>query len=229
MLEATWSTLWASDAATQQGKADFGVNGSKTTEFCSRHAREGMVNPGTKRIRVLCFHAREIASNGKKDNRRKSDFCSRHAENGMIHVRGKLCRHPGCTTRANFGVPESRRPEFCSRHAKDGMIDVCNTRCSHTGCTTQTKAELCARHASEGTIGFKRKKPKRFHMSVISSSVKQELRAGAAEHIAGSELSGPSGDGGEGSVKRARGYVRRVPGAEAAAMGLFFGLRKKGT
>ena len=142
----------------------------------------------------------------------------------MIHVRGKVCPIQIAPRERISGRKGVESPEFCSLHAKDGMVDVCNKRCSHTGCTKQTKAEFCARHASEGVIDAKRKKPKVYHMSVISGSVKQELRAGA-EPVSGLD---PSEDGGKGGGKRARAHARRTPGADAAAVGLFVGLRKKG-
>ena len=78
----------------------------------------------------------------------------------MIDLVSKSCSHPGCTTRARFGIVGSKKWDFCCKHAKGGVIDLVRKRCSHPGCTTRAgfgmvgskKAEFCSKHATPGMI-----------------------------------------------------------------------------
>lgn len=77
------------------------------------------------------------------------------------------CRHPGCTTHANFGVESSKKVEFCGRHAdRSSMINLRMRRCHHKGCTTfpyfgvegTKRVEFCAEHAKDGMVDVGRRK-----------------------------------------------------------------------
>lgn len=80
----------------------------------------------------------------------------------MVDVKSKMCMHPGCTTRASFGVRGTRNLEFCARHAAEGMVDVVSKRCATTGCRKRTfyavgdtkKGKFCRRHAQTGGTLF---------------------------------------------------------------------------
>ena len=99
----------------------FGVVGSKTAEFCSPHAKEGMMNV----VHQRCDHP----DCGKRplygvDGSKTAEFCSPHAKEGMVNVVSKRCGHPSCNKRPSFGVAGSKTAEFCSPHAKEGMVNV---------------------------------------------------------------------------------------------------------
>lgn len=71
----------------------YGDEGSKKAQFCSPHARPGMLNIVTKRCgRPACVKAARFGVQGSK----KPEFCTSHAMAGMIDLVGKRCGHQGC-------------------------------------------------------------------------------------------------------------------------------------
>lgn len=131
------------------------VAGGRKAEFCSKHARAGMVNVKHKPCGIEgCSITPNFGVSGSK----KAEFCSEHARAGMVDVRHKKCGKEGCSTRPHFGVLGSSRAEFCAEHARAGMVDVKNKKCGSAGCSKQPnfgvegsgKAEFCAQHAKAG-------------------------------------------------------------------------------
>ncbi|CAN0453276.1 unnamed protein product, partial [Ectocarpus fasciculatus] len=70
----------------------YGKRGTKKAEFCSQHARPGMIDLVSKR----CGHPGCIkhASHGNNGSKMR-EFCSQHAKPGMIDLVNKRCGHPG--------------------------------------------------------------------------------------------------------------------------------------
>ncbi|CAM9137846.1 unnamed protein product [Scytosiphon promiscuus] len=133
----------------------FGIDGSKKKEFCSPHAKEGMVNIHTRRCRKLgCMKSPGYGVAGT----RVALYCRRHAEGtDMVAVRKKTCADPECTKSAIFGAAGTKNGQYCSTHREAGMVDVVSKRCGHPGgCNTHAsygvagsgKPEFCSRHAA---------------------------------------------------------------------------------
>ncbi|CAN0041536.1 unnamed protein product [Pylaiella littoralis] len=98
----------------------YGVAGTKTAEFCSGHAKGGMVNVFKKKCTHRgCTKRPSYGVAGTKT----AEFCSEHTTDGMVDVCKKRCSQPGCTTLPRFGVSGGIRT-FCARHAEGGMVDV---------------------------------------------------------------------------------------------------------
>ena len=94
--------------------------GSKTVEFCSQHAKDGMVDVKSKR----CAHpsCTKHARYGVEGTNARV-FWSQHAREGMVDITSKRCAHPSCTKRRSYGV-EGTNAVFCSQHAEDGMVNA---------------------------------------------------------------------------------------------------------
>ncbi|CAM9760858.1 unnamed protein product [Ectocarpus fasciculatus] len=109
-------------------RPSYGKDDSKKAEFCSQHAKPGMIHV----FRKKCGHPDCIKhpSYGK-DGSKKAEFCSQHAKPGMMHVFRKKCGHPGCTKQSSYGKVGSKKAEFCSQHAQEDMVNVINKRCDH--------------------------------------------------------------------------------------------------
>ncbi|CAM9185563.1 unnamed protein product [Sphacelaria rigidula] len=136
----------------------FGVEGTKTAIFCSKHAVDGMVDVKSKR----CSQegCRTYPAYGWKGST-KAEYCARHADKGMINVKSKMCLNEDCRTQASHGwAGSSPRAEFCAKHAELGMTNVIRKPCLHESCSTQPshglkgtrKPLFCSKHASEGMI-----------------------------------------------------------------------------
>ncbi|CAM9586078.1 unnamed protein product, partial [Pylaiella littoralis] len=97
--------------------ARFGVLGTKTAEFCSGHAKDGMVNIMSERWnhRGCTKHAKVCVAGAKK-----AEFCSGRTKGEIVQVVNDGCAQPGCTTLPNFGVTGSTQT-FSVRHAGEGM------------------------------------------------------------------------------------------------------------
>ncbi len=109
-------------------RPSYGVDdGSRKAEFCSQHAKAGMVDVVNRR----CAHqgCTKGPSYGKDDGCRKVEFCSAHAMAEMVDVRSRRCAHQDCTKGPSYGKDDgNRKAEFCSQHAKAGMVDVKHKR-----------------------------------------------------------------------------------------------------
>ena len=99
-----------------------------------------------------------------------------HSLESKEDVRSKMCKHPGCKTRAFFSLPGQRAmlckvhalggmeavrktnaPEVGLAHSLESMEDVRSKMCKHPGCKTRAsfslpgqRAMLCKVHALEG-------------------------------------------------------------------------------
>ncbi|CBJ28698.1 EsV-1-7 [Ectocarpus siliculosus] len=134
----------------------YGVAGSKKREFCSQHARDGMVNVNNKRcIQPNCTTIPSFAAAGSK----KAEFCSQHAREGMVDVRSRRCSQRGCNTQPSLGeAGSSKIPGACKAHASEGMVGLRSKRCARRGCTLRPSyvsgqgnetAEFCGKHAND--------------------------------------------------------------------------------
>ncbi|CAM9899650.1 unnamed protein product [Ascophyllum nodosum] len=66
----------------------FGVSVTKTVEYCTQHAPDGMVNVRKKRcITEGCDRESTFGVAGTKT----AKFCTQHAPDGMVNVRNKKC------------------------------------------------------------------------------------------------------------------------------------------
>lgn len=102
----------------------YGTEGTKNTEFCSQHAKAGMVNVKSKQCgRRGCNLTPSYGLEGAK-----AEFCSQHAREGMVNVKGRRCEHQGCTKDPTHGVEGTMKAELCSQHTKEGMVDVIRFR-----------------------------------------------------------------------------------------------------
>lgn len=144
-------------------KPSYGVNGTKTAQFCGQHRKEGMVNVRSKKCTDTGCGKK--ASYGV-DGTTSGQFCAQHAEKGMVNVRSKKCAEKGCTKRPSYGVGGTRNAQFCVKHRTEGMVDVCSKKCAVLGCTKQpsygvdgTKMpQFCAQHRKEGMVDVSSKK-----------------------------------------------------------------------
>ncbi|CAM9902246.1 unnamed protein product [Ectocarpus sp. 13 AM-2016] len=139
----------------------YGVAGSKKREFCSQHARDGMVNVNNKRcIQPNCTTIPSFAAVGSK----KAEFCSQHAREGMVDVRSRRCSQRGCNTQPSLGEAGGSRkiPGACKAHASETMVGLRSKRCARRGCTLRPsyfsgqgneKAEFCGKHANDHILG----------------------------------------------------------------------------
>ncbi|CAM9993932.1 unnamed protein product [Ectocarpus sp. 4 AP-2014] len=135
----------------------YGVAGSKKREFCSQHARDGMVNVNNKRcIQPNCTTIPSFAAVGSK----KAEFCSQHAREGMVDVRSRRCSQRGCNTQPSMGEAggSSKIPGACKAHASGTMVGLRSKRCARRGCTLRPsyisgqgnqKADFCGKHAND--------------------------------------------------------------------------------
>lgn len=93
--------------------------------------------------------------------------CSTHATAGMVDVRGRNCKHEGCSTRSTYGVPGTKKAELCSKHVRAGMVNVFTRRCLQPRCNItfrmvykarqQPSANFCAQHAMGGMVNLRSK------------------------------------------------------------------------
>ena len=94
----------------------FNFEGSKTAEYCSRHALDTMVDIISKRcLHDSCTRGPYFNVEGSK----KGAYCSEHAKSGMVDVRNKRCSHSSCPKRPSWGFVSHGSPTTCSRHKTD--------------------------------------------------------------------------------------------------------------
>lgn len=145
----------------------YGLKGSKKREFCSQHAKKGMINVNNKRcIQPNCSTIPSFAVAGSK----KAEFCSQHAMEGMIDVRSKRSgSQRGSTNHAASSsgkTPASSSSasssSSTSAHASGGLAGLRNKRCGRRGCSKRPSynapgasgenAEFCDQHATDGML-----------------------------------------------------------------------------
>lgn len=142
-------------------RASYGIEGSKKTEFCPRHAKDDMVNVRKLTCRHEgCSKRARFTYQQQQQHRKQAEFCAEHAKAGMVDAGSKTCRHESCVKWPSFGNDGSRATIFCAQHAEADMIDVRRKRCLEQGCRKQpsygvrgSKEVLyCAFHGKDGMI-----------------------------------------------------------------------------
>ncbi|CAM9224280.1 unnamed protein product, partial [Sphacelaria rigidula] len=123
----------------------------KKAEFCSQHARAGMVDVVNKKCNDDgCSKTPSFCLAGGKNVK----FCARYARAGMVDVVTKKCDHEGCSKKPSYDVAGSKTAKFCSQHARAGMVHVVRYKSSREGCLkldilkddNRDKAKLCRQH-----------------------------------------------------------------------------------
>ncbi|CAM9392109.1 unnamed protein product, partial [Pylaiella littoralis] len=93
---------------------------TKKAEFCSGHAKDGIVKVKDKRCNHRgCTKLAKFSAVGNE----QAEFCNRHAKGRIVDVVNERCVQPGCTTSPGFGVTGGIRT-FCARHAGEGTADL---------------------------------------------------------------------------------------------------------
>lgn len=143
----------------------YGLMGSKKREFCSQHAKKGMINVNNKRcIQPNCSTIPSFAVAGSK----KAEFCSQHAMEGMIDVRSKRSgsqRGASSTNAASGGGGKTPVSSSSERVSEEGPLGrLRNKRCGRRGCGKrpsyappgagggENAAEFCDQHATDGIL-----------------------------------------------------------------------------
>lgn len=137
----------------------YGLKGSKKREFCSQHAKKGMINVNNKRcIQPNCSTIPSFAVAGSK----KAEFCCIHAVAGMIDVRSKRSSQRGSSSQAaDSGKTPVSSSASSSGHASEGLAVLRNKRCGRRGCSKRPSyvpgggrenAEFCDQHATDGIL-----------------------------------------------------------------------------
>ena len=124
--------------------------GTKTAEYCTQHAPDGMVNVKDRKCIVEgCSKQPSFGVVGT----RNAEFCAQHARDGMVNVKDRMCTTEGCGKRPSFGVEGTKTAEYCPRHAPYGMVNVRSKRrtedsgmISSFGVVGTKPAEYCAQH-----------------------------------------------------------------------------------
>ena len=154
--------------------AAFGVTGTKTAEYCTQHAPNGMVNVKARMCRTEdCSKQPSFGVSGTKT----AEFCAKHAPNGMVNVCSRKCRTEGFSKVAVSGVAGTKTSAYCTRHALDGMVNAKRRKCTTEDCRNQpslgvadTKtAEVCAKHAPCGMVNVKNRKCGTEGIGIISA------------------------------------------------------------
>eukprot|EP00752_Nemacystus_decipiens_P018332 g16447.t1 len=138
----------------------YGLKGSKKREFCSQHAKKGMINVNNKRcIQPNCPTIPSFALAGSK----KAEFCSQHAMEGMIDVRSKRTSgQRGSTNQAARKSSSGKTPASSSSSPSgEGLAGLRNKRCGRRGCSKRASyapgagggnAGFCDQHATDGML-----------------------------------------------------------------------------
>ena len=132
-------------------ESSFGAVGTKTAEYCTQHAPDGMVDVNNRKCRTKgCSKQPSFGVAGTKT----AEYCTQHALDGTTNVITIKCRPKGCCKQAYFGVTGTEMAEVCANHAPDGMVNVEDSLCrvEDSGMITAfgvegTKTtEYCAQH-----------------------------------------------------------------------------------
>ena len=65
-------------------------------------------------------------------------YCRIHKANDMINLKGYICSHGDCTTRASYAYKKSDKKKYCAKHKKLNMINVLNRTCRDKDYMIQT-------------------------------------------------------------------------------------------
>ena len=142
----------------------FGVAGTKTAEYYSRHAPDEL----SKSIAESVEPEDAVGFRGLEADSKMVEYCAQHTPVEMVNVKKGKCRTEGCRKGPYFGVAGTKTTVYCLRHAPDGMVDVHSKNCITEGCGKRpsygvagTKtAECCVQHAPDGMVDVKNNKCK---------------------------------------------------------------------
>lgn len=159
-------TLNSKERCARQGCAtrpSFGVEGCGTTQFCIRHANEGMVHlRKRKRKRCALEGCDKNPTYGLKGSK-TAEFYVPHAKKGVCPVfKKKTCAHQGCVKTPSYGMEGSKMAELCTSHAKEGMVRVKMKTCALLDCNMYPShgeegsfiRKFCTKHAEDGMISL---------------------------------------------------------------------------
>lgn len=113
-------------------RANYGFEGDKTPNYCSKCKDKGMINLRNYNQCVTCGKGKSACYNyfGEK----KGKYCGKHKEDGMVNVLNKTCEEDGCTILPVFGFKEENIRRRCKKHKQDGMMNLKNkNRCETCG------------------------------------------------------------------------------------------------
>ena len=97
------------------------MTGTKTAQYCSQHALDGMVNGRSIKCRTEgCGKQPSFGVAGTKT----MEYCKQHAPDGMVNARSRKCRTEGCDKQSSFGVAGTKTMEYCAQHPLDRMVNV---------------------------------------------------------------------------------------------------------
>lgn len=98
----------------------YGVDDSnKKPEYCSQHAKTGMVIVIEKR----CSHPgcpKKPSVDAEGGSNRKSEFCFQHAKAGTVIVKNNRCATDGCAEQPSH----SEKAGFCASHSAEIVLSV---------------------------------------------------------------------------------------------------------
>ena len=85
------------------------AKGSRTPEYCKRHAENGMMNV----VKKLCSHDFCPLRANVNVEGKGAKFCKLHARDGIVNVVRRPCLHDTCTKTPSFNVKGSHRAIYC--------------------------------------------------------------------------------------------------------------------
>ena len=95
-------------------KPSLGVAGTKTAEYCTQHAPEGMVKVYNKKCKTETC-SKEL-SYGVATTK-MAQCCTQNASEGMVKVYNKTCKTKACGKEPSFGVTNTRTAVYYAQHA----------------------------------------------------------------------------------------------------------------
>ena len=188
----------------------FGVEGTRTAEYCAQHTPDGMVSFSSRKCKTEgCGKQPSLGMPGT----RTLEYCAQHASDSIFNVKSKACKMEGCGRRLPYGVAGTKTVEYCAQHAPDGMVDVKSRKCRTRGCgrkpsfgvgNTRT-AEFCTQHASLkcGVGGYREGEvdPHHFGKETIGNILPNGVKCQTVHPPANTS---PPSEGSQGSRKRER-------------------------
>ena len=131
----------------------FGVAGTKTAEYCTLHAPDGMVNVRNRMCKTEgCGKKPLFGVAGTKT----AEYCTQHALDVMVNVINRTCRTEGCSKHPSFGVAGTKTAKFCAKHALYGMVDVKNRMRKTEGSSMISAFEVAGTNAAEHCVQHNR-------------------------------------------------------------------------
>ncbi|CAN0451809.1 unnamed protein product [Ascophyllum nodosum] len=93
--------------------AVFGVAGTRSAEYCSQHAPDGMIDVRNRNCTTEgCSKRPSFGVAGTKT----AEYCAEHAQDGMITVQNRKCKTEGSSMIAACGVVRTKTAEHYVQH-----------------------------------------------------------------------------------------------------------------